>query len=546
MKNVNIGTRLALAFALQITLLVAMGWLGLDRMARINENLEGVVEKRWGTIELVEAARARMNDNARLDLEMIITRERIEVDRLVARQEDNRREISGLMEKIDARLDQEKAKALFAAVKDARGPYVEAFTRARTLVLEGKHDEAHSVTTALVIPRLAVLLKAWEAFVALEDTMMGESVRDGAQSYAAARSLILLMLVLGAACAAVSAIVVTRGITTPVLDVVAIAEKIAAGDLRDSIDVTNGDETGRLQAAMREMSQRLAQVIGEIRTGAGALSAAATQVSAASQSLSQGTSEQAASVEETTASLEQMSASIAQNADNSRQTEQIAAKGARDAEEGGRSVQQTVDAMKAITEKVSIIEEIAYQTNLLALNAAIEAARAGEHGKGFAVVATEVRKLAERSQAAAREINGLATSSVKVAERSGQLLADLVPSIRKTADLVQEVAAASHEQSSGVAQINKAMSQVDAVTQRNASSTEELASTAEELASHAESLQQLMDWFRVPGSDDGAPRRHVFAPATHPSGGLFAPKVAAPRLRPNGHAHAADPGYTRF
>jgi len=195
-----------------------------------------------------------------------------------------------------------------------------------------------------------------------------------------------------------------------------------------------------------------------------------------------------------------MSASITQNAENGRATGQMAVKGARDAEEGGRAVGETIEAMRAIAEKITIIEEIAYQTNLLALNAAIEAARAGEHGRGFAVVATEVRKLAEKSQSAAKQIGGVAAASVSVAERSGQLLRELVPSIRKTADLVQDVAATSAEQSSGVAQVNKAMTRVDQVTQRNASAAEELASTAEEMASQAKVLERLVAFFRVASS----------------------------------------------
>ncbi|HYO66009.1 MAG TPA: methyl-accepting chemotaxis protein, partial [Archangium sp.] len=290
---------------------------------------------------------------------------------------------------------------------------------------------------------------------------------------------------------------VARVIARPLNDAVAVTDRIAEGDLTVDIEVETQDEAGQLLAAMRRMVQKLSQVIGEVREGAGALASASAQVSSSSQSLAQGTSEQASSVEETTSSLEQMTASITQNRDHSRQMEQMATQGARDAEEGGRAVRETVAAMGSIAEKISIIEEIAYQTNLLALNAAIEAARAGEHGKGFAVVATEVRKLAERSRTAAKEISGLATSSVKVATRSGQVLEELVPSIRKTADLVQEVVAASAEQTSGVAQMNKAMQHVDQVTQRNASASEELASTAEEMSSQAEALSQLVSFFRV-------------------------------------------------
>jgi methyl-accepting chemotaxis protein len=312
----------------------------------------------------------------------------------------------------------------------------------------------------------------------------------------------LSLIALAAALAGIIAVLVTRSITKPMQQVVAMTEKVAKGDLRDLVEVKRRDETGQVLMAMNDMASKLSEIIGQVREGASGLSSAASQVAASSQTLSQGTSEQAASVEETTSSLEQMNASITQNAENSRQMEQMALKGAKEVEESGKAVGESVEAMKTIAEKISIIEEIAYQTNLLALNAAIEAARAGEHGKGFAVVATEVRKLAERSQAAAQEISGLASSSVKVAEKSGQLLVELVPAIRKTAELVQEVAVASREQAAGVVQVNRAMGQVDQVTQRNASAAEELSSTAEEMTSQAEALQQLMTFFRVNGTTD--------------------------------------------
>jgi methyl-accepting chemotaxis protein len=257
------------------------------------------------------------------------------------------------------------------------------------------------------------------------------------------------------------------------------------------------DEIGEVSRAYNQFIDTLGQIIGQVSAVTDAVSTASGQVSSSAQLLSRGTSEQAASVEETTSSLEQMNASISQNAENSKQMEQMALKGARDMEDSGAAVNESVDAMNTIAEKISIVEEIAYQTNLLALNAAIEAARAGEHGKGFAVVATEVRKLAERSQAAAREISSVASSSVKVAEKAGRMLSELVPAIRKTAELVQEVATASREQSTGVAQVNQAMNQVDRVTQSNAAAAEQLSSTAEEMASQADHLQQLMSMFKA-------------------------------------------------
>jgi methyl-accepting chemotaxis protein len=277
------------------------------------------------------------------------------------------------------------------------------------------------------------------------------------------------------------------------------AQQMAHGNLTERL--TPRSSRDRLSLAWNEMAERLTTTFGDLRSASSALSLAASQLASSSNSMSMGTAQQAASVEESTASLEEMSASVTQNADSSRQLEAMALMGATQAEESATAVDKTVNAMRTIADRISIIQDIAYQTNLLALNAAIEAARAGEHGRGFAVVAAEIRRLAERSQNAAKQISEMTSGSLAVAAEAGLKLASLAPSIRRTADVVQEVAAASAEQAGGVGQMNRAMSQVDQVTQSNASAAEELASTAEELKRQAENLERQIGFFRLAQSE---------------------------------------------
>ncbi|QLH52694.1 MAG: HAMP domain-containing protein [Candidatus Accumulibacter cognatus] len=331
-------------------------------------------------------------------------------------------------------------------------------------------------------------------------------------------------------------------VVDPINEVRRIMGAMASGDLTQTITSSYRGDFDELKNAINQTVAKLVATIGEVRTAADNLSNASGQISATAQSLSQSSSQQAASVEETTASMEEMSASILQNTENAKVTDSMASSAARQAIEGGEAVTKTVEAMKTIAEKIGIVDDIAYQTNLLALNAAIEAARAGEHGKGFAVVAAEVRKLAERSQVAAQEISQVARDSVKLAERAGSLLTEMVPSIKKTSDLVQEITAASQEQNSGVGQINGAMGQLNQATQQNASASEELAATAEEMGSQAEQLQELMTFFEL------ADRAHSAVP-TKRNPTARRPAAAAPRTKGSGGGSvlaSAERDFERF
>jgi len=286
-----------------------------------------------------------------------------------------------------------------------------------------------------------------------------------------------------------------------------VLERLAKGDLTVGITPETGDADTKevkmvfdnIASAINTMIEKLNSVVIDVKAAADNVAAGSQELSSSAEEMSQGATEQSASAEQASSSMEEMSANIKQNADNAQQTERIAIQAAEDADKGGKAVEETVGAMKQIAEKISIIEEIARQTNMLALNAAIEAARAGEHGKGFAVVADAVRKLAERSQTAAGEISNLSVYSVEIAEKAGEMLGRIVPDIKKTAELVQEINAASAEQNTGSDQINQALQQLDQVIQQNASASEEMSSTSEELASQAEQLQDAIAFFNIGG-----------------------------------------------
>jgi methyl-accepting chemotaxis protein len=539
----KVGSKLGILFGSFLLVLAVLGAAELSWLGRLNARTTAEFQTRFNTTKLTNDTIANSTDNARITVQLFETKDP-EVERKLNVENDAiHKDISVEVAEIEKSLSSQQERDLFDVVTQNRDRYTAARARAKDLLVQNKHDQAMAALTDEVMPDLVVYRASWVKFVGLQSDAVQRAIKESAEDYSRARRIALIVFLMILLLAAAGAFAVTRTITVPIRQAVTHAEAIASGDLKRAIVVTDKSETGKLLQSMYDMSAKLSAIICDVREGSSAVASAAAQVSASSQSLSQGTSEQAASVEETSASLEQMNASITQNAENSRKVEQVAEQGAHAAEDSGQAVQETLAAMKQIAAKISVIEDIAYQTNLLALNAAIEAARAGDQGRGFAVVAVEVRKLAERSQLAAKEISDLASSSVAVADRSGKLLADLVPAIRKTAELVQEVTAASNEQSSGVTQINRAMSQVDSVTQRNASSAEELSSTAEELAAQSQQLRQLMTYFRVAGEE--SIKRDETKPLSTQYKTL---KMGLGELKPARPAGKAveEPGFSRF
>jgi len=563
LKNLGIGARIRLAMGLCLATTLLIAALGYSGIARVSDMTASMLSHEARLASVSASARADVQAMRRFEKELAVHVGNADKEgEDLGRWNDQRYRLTERLGSLERDADVPEDRELARGMRTDLAGYESGFYRIVALVRQRSLKSTGDVNREMDSYRDTIerLEKAAGDVAAANFKRMGEREKSlAAQKAWTARAMVAVMLVtilLGAALSARLA----RGVTGPIQQAVRVTEAIARGDLVVSVPSSGRDEVGQLLKAMGQMAERLRGVVAEVRSGADALartsgqvvevvgqvSSASSQVSASAQTLSQGTSEQAASVEETTSSLEEMSASITQNAENSREMEQMALQGTRDGDESARSVDDTVDAMRSIAEKISIVEEIAYQTNLLALNAAIEAARAGEHGRGFAVVATEVRKLAERSQAAAREIGGLAVSSVKVAERSRQLLGALVPAVRKTSDLVQEVAAASLEQSSGVAQINRALAHVDQITQRNASSAEELSSTAEEMASQAdamrmqaeavlkqaEGLHRVVAFFRTDALAGPLAAVPAAVPEPGPAEEAVFPAPAAPRAAP--------------
>ena len=515
--NMNISKELILAFVLISLITLVVGVLGIRNMGIINDKANLKYERELVGISYIKETNIKLIALGRAEKNLLLSSTQEERNGYSLAVKTLRGEFESNLDKAAPLFFSDEGKALVSKARQAWSEYLKVQDRVLSIgMTEGLQQSRDSVAISMGEGRQV----ADELDNALTDlsVMKEKNGKDASEEttliYNDAR-VFMIGLVIGSVLIGLAlGIFISRIISLPLRKGVEFAQLVARGDLTQTINLNRKDETGQLAAAMNEMIEKLKDVVGNVKNASDNVAAGSMQMSATSEEMSQGATEQAAAAEEASSSMEQMAANIRQNADNAIQTEKMAIKSAGDAKAGGQAVAQTVAAMKEIAGKISIIEEIARQTNLLALNAAIEAARAGEHGKGFAVVAAEVRKLAERSQLAAAEISDLSGSSVDVAEKAGTMLSQMVPDIQRTAELVQEIAAASREQDTGAEQVNKAIQQLDQVIQQNASASEEMASTSEELSSQAEQLQQTIAFFRVDEKPGKAAPRALPAPAS--------------------------------
>jgi methyl-accepting chemotaxis protein len=496
LKDIKIGSKLIVSYVLIAIITGSVGYLGITKINKIADADKMLYEKML--------LPTQYSGSIISDLNLI----RLNV--LYAFHSDNindvteyRQKINNYNKKIKSNIElYEKAylsdedKNLFEGLTYEIDKYIELTEKFFIATTAGNSEEASQLIIEL--RGIGVLAYSKAENVLDYNSKAGKQTSESNIKVANAAVVFMLILVIIAIVFAITiGIIISRGITIPLAKGVKYAQDIAAGNLTATLEVDQKDEVGILGKALQQMTEKLKEVISSVILGSDNIAAASFQMSSGSQQVSQGASEQASSAEEVSSSMEEMAANIQQNTDNAQEADKISQKVSDGVQKVGAASQESLISIKDIAAKINIINDIAFQTNILALNAAVEAARAGEQGRGFAVVAAEVRKLAERSKIAADEIVALSTKSVNVTQTASELMAGLVPEIERTAKLVQEIAAASLEQSSGSDQVNTAIQQLNQVTQQNAAASEEMATSAEELSSQAEQLKDIISYFRL-------------------------------------------------
>ena len=512
--NMKIGARLAAGFSAVILLMILLIVFGSSSLIHIGELNEKIIDKDWLKVNAAQTINALTSNNGRLTLGLFILSDADDIATTYEQIDANKKIIGNAIATLDQTIYLPEGRAILEEIKRERQTYVTSFSQVARLLAGQKQEEAARLMSLETLPVLNRLQARLSDLVELQKKVVGESGVAIKHQIASTREL---MVTLGLAAILLSVVIAYRiglGITRPINEAVKVAQTVAAGDLTSKIDIRSVDETGLLLQALRHMNQNLFDIVAKVRAGTESIAAASGQIASGNLDLSARTEEQASSLEQTAASMEELTATVRQNADNARQAKQLAASASNVATAGGTVVAQVVDTMtsirassRRIVDIIGVIDGIAFQTNILALNAAVEAARAGEQGRGFAVVATEVRNLAQRSAAAAKEIKVLISTSVDQVEVGSQLVADagntmeqIVASVQRVTDIMQEISAASQEQSAGIEQINQAIIQMDQVTQQNAALVEEAAATSEALELQAGGLAGVVSTFKLVSS----------------------------------------------
>ncbi len=517
----RVGTRLGLAFGALVMLLLAVAAIGLGQLAALNDEFNRIVVERHSTTGLLHGIVDELNVMTRSVQRTLLVSGADEVKKEVDRIDAAKQNVSTALERLDKALAREgvEGRALLQALHDRNSVLLVSLVRFTRLLSAGKAGEAKDLLNGQLGPQLDASLGAIERLIGLQTALMQKSVEEARASYADARNLIALLAAASVGLAILIGVSIARGIARPLGEAVGVAGRVASGNLASRIEVRGGDETGQLMAALKRMNESLRKIVNEVRTSSDAIAMASKELVSANGDLSQRTEEQASSLEQTASSMEQFASSVTQNADNAKQATALASGTSRVATEGEALVGRVVETMgsisassRRIVDIIGVIDGIAFQTNILALNAAVEAARAGSQGQGFAVVAAEVRNLALRSAVAAKEIKGLINESVaRVAEgtslvdEAGATMKEILAGVRKVAQLMADIATASHEQREGIGQVNQTLAQMERMTQQNAALVEQAAAAMEMLESQARSLVQTVQVFKLEESQAGAP-----------------------------------------